>query len=59
MRQARKKKQFFSEKKNQKTFARLKQHQSRKVITASNRQKFFVSFFQKRNTFSLPLCYTC
>jgi hypothetical protein len=45
-------KQFFFEKKKQKTFAPLPQHGRLKMTirAASNEQKFFVSFFQKRNT---------
>jgi hypothetical protein len=50
-------KQFFFEKKNQKTFEFCSQPRGR--ITGSNAaaksQKFFVSFFQKRNTSLLAL----
>jgi hypothetical protein len=47
-----KRKQFFFEKKNQKTFARCSPLRGAmgEFGGARNRQKFFVSFFQKRNT---------
>jgi hypothetical protein len=49
-RQASGRKQFFFEKKNQKTFAYQGQHLTCPVKPAAWRkeQKFFVSFFQKR-----------
>jgi hypothetical protein len=46
-----KEKQFFFEKKNQKTFTPFREasEPSDEPVAVSNRQKFFVSFFQKRN----------
>jgi hypothetical protein len=51
-RQASGRKQFFFEKKNQKTFAYQRQHLICPFEPAAWRkeQEFFVSFFQKRNT---------
>jgi hypothetical protein len=51
------KKQFFFEKKNQKTFVCFGRHLCYSCGSAatSNSQKFFVSFFQKRNTSLLLL----
>jgi hypothetical protein len=48
-----KRKQFFFEKKNQKTFANGGQHPVRKGQSraAGESQKFFGSFFQKRTAF--------
>jgi hypothetical protein len=50
---AKARKQFFFEKKNQKTFVCFGPHLTRLFSpgAASNSQKFFVSFFQKRKYF--------
>jgi hypothetical protein len=48
-------KQFFFEKKNQKTFIRLSTRR-RCLTRQSTEQKFFVSFFQKRNASLLLRC---
>jgi len=48
-------KQFFFEKKNQKTFTRFDTCQSNSQSQPTE-QKFFVSFFQKRNTSLLRWC---
>jgi hypothetical protein len=52
VRSRKKRKQFFFEKKNQKTFVRFVQDCGRPCgpTVTRNEQKFFVSFFQKRNT---------
>jgi hypothetical protein len=58
-RQSRARKQFFFEKKNQKTFAYSRHRLIGPFDPAALRkeQKFFVSFFQKRNTsFSSLAC---
>ncbi len=52
-------KQFFFEKKNQKTFARYTQPPGQicRTYAGGNRQKFFGSFFQKRTASFLPYKY--
>jgi len=45
---ARKKKQFFFEKKNQETYIRSYPRRHGEMGRVSNEQKFFGSFFQKR-----------
>jgi hypothetical protein len=54
--EGRQEKQFFFEKKNQKTFIRFGQHGCFHVerIAGRNLQKFFASFFQKRRILALP-----
>jgi len=51
---ARKRKQFCSEEKNQKTFILLR-YVSIVPVAPANNQKFFGSFFQKRTAFFLML----